>query len=259
MATKAAPRAAVKRALDQKQLVVFYQPIHELKSRRVVAAEALLRARRRSGEIRNAARLTAAAEQGPDLYRLDSWMIRRAFGDAAAWQSDGAPKVRLHVNVSGREVVERGLSTRLRGLAKASGIDLADVNVEITETSFIAKLRPAAHALEQVKSTGAEIWLDDFGTVHSSLSHLLHFPVDGFKLPADFIKPLGADERARTLVRQLIELAHALGVRVIAEGVEHDDQLAVLREAECDYIQGFLYSKPMPVERFRALLTRPSR
>src|SRR3954454_14198955 len=104
MATKAAPRAAVKRALDQKQLVLFYQPIHELKSRRIVAAEALLRARRRSGEIRNAARLTVAAEQGPDLYRLDSWMIRRAFEDAASWQSEDAPGVRLHVNVSAREI-----------------------------------------------------------------------------------------------------------------------------------------------------------
>src|SRR6266511_3240917 len=84
MATKAAPRAGLRRALDQKQLVLFYQPIHELESRRIVAAEALLRARRRSGEIRNAASLTVTAERGPDLYRLDSWLVQRAFRDAAA-------------------------------------------------------------------------------------------------------------------------------------------------------------------------------
>ena len=259
MATKAAPRAAVKRALDQKQLVVFYQPIHELESRRVVAAEALLRARRRSGEIRNAARVAAAAEQGPDVYRLDSWLIERAFRDAAAWQREGAPDVRLHVNVSARELEQRGLSTRLRQLANVTAIDLAKVNVEITETSYIAKLTPAAHALEQVTSTGAEIWLDDFGTGHSSLSHVLHFPLDGFKLPADFVRPLGASDRARALVRHLIELAHALGIRVIAEGVEHPDQLAVLRAAKCDFIQGFLFSKPMPVDHLRELLRPPSR
>src|SRR5689334_20618514 len=121
MPTKAAPRAAVRRALDQKQLVVFYQPIHELGSRRVVAAEALLRARRRSGEIRNAARVAAAAEKGPDVYRLDSWMIGQAFRDAAAWQSEDAAHVRLHVNVSARELDQRGLSTRLRALAKTTG------------------------------------------------------------------------------------------------------------------------------------------
>jgi EAL domain-containing protein (putative c-di-GMP-specific phosphodiesterase class I) len=259
MATKAAPRAAVKRALDQKQLVLFYQPIHELESRRVVAAEALLRARRRSGEIRNAARITAAAEQGPDLYRLDSWSIQRAFRDAAAWQREEGPGVRLHVNLSPRELEESGLTTRLRHLAKRTGVDIGNVNVEITETSFIAKLRPAAHALERVKALGAEVWLDDFGTGHSSLSHLLLFPLDGIKLPAEFVKPLGGgDERAQILIGHLVALAHALGLRVIAEGVEHEDQLAVLREAECDFVQGFLFSKPMPVERFREMLRRPS-
>src|SRR3954454_12413264 len=160
MATKAAPRAAVKRALDQKQLVLFYQPIHELASRRVVAAEALLRARRRSGEIRNAARITAAAERGPDLYRLDSWLIKRAFRDAAAWQIEEGPDVRLHVNISPRELDEAALSSRLRGLAKLTGIDAAKVHIEITETSFIAHLRPAARALQRLKSLGVELWLD---------------------------------------------------------------------------------------------------
>src|SRR6185436_16879014 len=179
MATKAAPRAALRRALDQKQLVLFYQPIHELRSGRVVAAEALLRARRRSGEIRNAARLTATAEQGPDLYRLDSWMIKWAFRDAAAWQSDEGPDVRLHVNISPKELEETGLTTRLRKLAKLTGMDARKVNIEITETSFIAKLRPAARALERLRTLGLELWLDDFGTGHSSLSHLLLFPLDG--------------------------------------------------------------------------------
>jgi len=254
MATKAAPRAALRRALDQKQLVLFYQPIHELKSRRVVAAEALLRARRRSGEIRNAAPIAATAEQGPDLYRLDSWLIQRAFRDAAAWQSE-APDVRLNINISPRELEERGLSTRMRKLAKLTGIDATKVNIEITETSFIAKPRPAARALEQLRSLGAQLWLDDFGTGHSSLSHLLLFPLDGLKLPADFVKPLGADERARQLIRRLIALAHDLDLRTIAEGVENDDQLSVLRAAKCDFVQGFLFSKPMPIARFRDLLS----
>jgi len=258
MATKAAPRAALKRALDQKQLVLFYQPIHELASRRVVAAEALLRARRRSGEIRNAARLTVAAERGPDLYRLDSWLIKRAFGDAAAWQRDVAPDVRLHVNISPRELDAGGLSSRLRSLAKLTGIDAGKVHIEITETSFIAHLRPAARALQRLESLGVELWLDDFGTGHSSLSHLLLFPLDGLKLPAEFVKPIGSDERARTLTRRLIGLAHELGLRVVAEGVETAEQLAVLRRARCDFVQGFLFSKPMPIDRFRAMLRRPS-
>lgn len=258
MATKAAPRAAVKRALDQKQLVLFSQPIHDLASGRVVAAEALLRARRRSGEIRNAARISAAAERGPDLYRLDSWLIARAFRDAASWQSDVAPDVRLHVNISPRELDAARLPSRLRTLVKRTGVDAAKVHIEITETSFIAHLRPAARALERLASLGVELWLDDFGTGHSSLSHLLLFPLHGLKLPAEFVKPLGASKRACALTQHLIDLAHDLGLRVVAEGVETEEQLAVLRAARCDLIQGFLFSKPMPVERFRALLTQPS-
>src|ERR1051325_10907017 len=257
MATKAAPRAGLRRALDQKQPVLFSQPTHELGWRGVVAAEALLRARRRSGEIRSAAALTKTAEEGPDLYRLNSWLIRRAFRDAASWQRGGAPEGGLKVNISPRELEERGLSTRLRKLAKLTGIDPRTVRVEITETSFIAKPGAAARALRQVKSVGVELWLDDFGTGHSSLSHLLLFPLDGLKLPAEFVKPVGSDGRARTLVGRLIELAHDLGLRVTAEGVENGDQLAALRAARCDFVQGFLFSKPMPVERFCDFLRRP--
>lgn len=254
MPAKAAPRAAVKRALDQRQLVLFYQPIHELKSRRVVAAEALLRARRRSGEIRQGAPIAAAAEKGPDLRRLDSWMIERAFRDAAVWQQR-APAVRLHVNVSAREIEERGFASHLRKLAALAGIDLARVNVEVTETSFVARPRAAARTLDAVKSLGAEVWLDDFGTGHSSLSHLLAFPLDGIKLPAAFVKPLAGDARARALVQHLVAMAHAMELRVIAEGVERRDQLAVLRKSGCDFVQGFLFSEPMPLEAF---LTRLS-
>src|SRR5688572_24719092 len=99
---KAAPQAGVRRALDQEQLVLFYQPIHDTVSRAIVAAEALLRARRRSGEIRNAESIAAGAEEGPDLFRLDSWTVQRAVADAARWQKGAAPDVRLHINLSPR-------------------------------------------------------------------------------------------------------------------------------------------------------------
>jgi EAL domain-containing protein (putative c-di-GMP-specific phosphodiesterase class I) len=254
MTTKPAPRAGLKRALDQKQLVLFYHPIHELASRRIISAEALLRARRRSGEIRNAAPLTATAEQGPDLYRLDSWSIHQAYADAAEWQADGAPEVRLNVNLSPRELTEKGVSQRLRKLLRGCHGDAHKVNVEITETSYIAQPKQTMHALEQLKKLGVELWLDDFGTGHSSVSHLLHFPLDGIKLPAEFVMPSAGDERARVITRGLIEMAHELGLRVIAEGVETEDQLALLRDAKCEYIQGFLFSKPMPVEELRDAL-----
>ena len=257
MAAVAAPRAGLQRAFDQKQLVLFYQPIHELESRRIVAAEALLRARRASGEIRNAEPLTKAAEHGPDLFRLDSWTMQRAYADAAEWQSDGGPDVRLNVNLSPREFERGSISQRLRKLVRGAGAE--KVNLEITETTFIAKPKRTTRALAELKDLGVEIWLDDFGTVHSSLSHLLVFPVDGIKLPAEFVKGIAANDRSRTLVTHLVELAHDLDMRVIAEGVERDDQLAVLRRVGCDFVQGFLFSKPMPLEDLEATLRSGSK
>src|SRR5712692_6062134 len=161
---KTASQAGVRRALDQDQLVLFYQPIHDIDTRAIVAAEALLRARRSSGEIRSGAAIASGAEEGPDLYRLDSWTMQRAYRDAAHWQRDGGPKVRLNVNLSPREFAEPNLTPRLRQL----------------------------------------------GTGHSSLSHLLHFPLDGVKLPQEFVAPIPSSLRARSIVKSIIDLAHAL-------------------------------------------------
>lgn len=253
MPTKPAPQAGVKRALDREQLVLFYQPIHELESRRIVAAEALLRAQRESGEIRDAANIAAAAEEGPDLFRLDSWVVRQALSDAVRWQA-AHPQVRISINLSPREFQEGNAVDRLRELLSGCGADPTRVSIEITETVTIEKIGKTLRAIEEIKSLGVEIWLDDFGTGHSSISHLQHFPLDGLKLPADFVKGVAHDKRCRAIVRAIIRLAHDLGMRVIAEGVEHDEQVAFLREQRCEYVQGFLYSRPMRVEEFEATL-----
>jgi EAL domain-containing protein (putative c-di-GMP-specific phosphodiesterase class I) len=250
-----APRAGVKRALDQDQLTLFYQPIHELESRRVVAAEALLRARRRTGEIRSATSIAAGAEEGPDLFRLDSWMMKQACEDAHHWQSNGGEGVRLNVNFSAREFQEGNVLPRLRKLVK--GFPL--MNVEITETAYIERPKQTMHILDALKEKQIEIWLDDYGTGHSSIEHLLRFPVDGVKIPGDFVKRIPTDTRALAIVRSTVALAHELGARVIAEGVEHQDQLNVLRKMKCDYIQGFLFSRPMSRDDFEELLTPPAR
>jgi EAL domain-containing protein (putative c-di-GMP-specific phosphodiesterase class I) len=238
----------VRRALDRDQLVLFYQPIHETRSRRVIAAEALLRARRSSGEIRNAEPIAVGAEELPDLFRLDSWVVHTAREDAAAWQRD-APEVRLNLNLSPREFEEGKLATRLTG----SWPMLA---LEITETRSVRSLDEMAAVLRDIRKRGIELWLDDFGTGHSSLQYLQRLPVDGLKLPAELVRPIAHDARSRAIVRATIALAHDLGLRVIAEGVEHDDQLALLGEWDCNAIQGFLFSRPMPVEELVGTLSK---
>jgi EAL domain-containing protein (putative c-di-GMP-specific phosphodiesterase class I) len=254
--TESAPRAGVRRALDQDQLVLFYQPIHELESRRIVSAEALLRSRRETGEIRSALPLTQAAEEGPDLFRLDSWTMHRAYADAATWQRAEGPDVHLNVNLSPREFQEGNVLQRLHKIVEGSGNELHKINIEITEVSYIEHPKQTKHVLDDMKELGVQLWLDDFGTGHSSVEHLLRFPLDGLKVPATFVKVLSSDQRARAITKSMIDLAHALEMKVIAEGIEHRDQLEFLRDMECDYIQGFLFSKPMPLEEFQQTLAR---
>src|SRR5256885_66188 len=173
---KPAPPGGVRRALDREQLVLFYQPIHETRSRRIVAAQALLRARRGNGEIRSGEPIASGAEEMPDLFRLDSWLVRTACDDAAAWQRDGAPDVRLNINLSPREFEEGDLARRLTRLGPK-------ISLEITETHSVQSLEDMTSVLREVKENGIELWLDDFGTGHSSLQYLQRFPVDGVQVP----------------------------------------------------------------------------
>jgi diguanylate cyclase len=248
-------QAALDRALEDKdQLVILYQPIHDARTGAIYAAEALLRQRRQTGELREASIIHEAAEEsgGAELFMLDHILVRKAYADAARWQSF-APDIRLNVNLSPRELQEGRVVERLTALLSSYGIDTRRVNIEITETAHIEDLQSVEKTLHALKALGLGVWLDDFGTGHSAIDHLLHFPIDGIKLPGTFVKSLPADHRCRAITRNLIALAHDLGQSVIAEGVERKEQLDFLLEHRCEYIQGFLFNQPMTVAELERL------
>lgn len=252
--TDAVARAALERALDEKDLLIIYQPIFDIRNDRLYAAEALMRQRRKSGEIREAGIITEAAEEGPELFELNRWAMRQSYADAAHWHAHGGTEVRLNVNLSPREFQEGDVIPRLTELITGCGIDTRKINLEITETSYIDEPEQTMDVLEELKKIGIAIWLDDFGTGHSSVVHLRHFPLDGIKIPKDFVGPMLQEERCRTITRTLVSLAHDLGLEVIAEGVEHQGQLDLLREWGCEYVQGFLLARPMPLDEFERLI-----
>lgn len=249
-------RKALDRALDRpEQLLLVYQPIHEARTGAIVAAEALLRQRRESGEIREASVIQEAAEAsvGNELFTLDHLLIKQAWIDAALWQRSH-PEVRLNVNLSPREFQEGNVLVRLDSLVSSCGIDRQRVNLEITETSYIEKPEDTMHVLQMLEDGGLHLWLDDFGTGHSSLTHLQRFPVEGIKISGKFVK--SDDDRSRAITRALIALAHDLKMNVTAEEVETTTQLEFLRDCECDFVQGFLFSRPMPADELHATLAR---
>lgn len=238
--------------VERQHLLLFYQPIHVIRTGAIYGAEALLRQRRQTGEIREASVIAEAAEEsaGPELFVLDSMIVKQAYTDAASWP----PDVHLNVNLSPREFQEGDVLGRLTELVTSCNVDTRKVNLEITETSYIEHPKETMHMLDAIDELGVGLWLDDFGTGHSSLTHLQHFPLDGIKLPGSFVRELPGDRACAAIVRAVIALAHDLNLAVIAEEVETEEQLAFLRELDCEYVQGFLFSKPMTVEAFQATL-----
>jgi len=144
---------------------------------------------------------------------------------------------------------------RLTKLLSGCGIDPHRVNIEITETSYIEHPDTTMEILQELKKLGIGLWLDDFGTGHSTLTHLQKFPVDGIKIPKQFVSNVETDKRCRSIIRALIHVSHDIGLQVIAEGVEQESQRDFLARGGCDFVQGFLYSKPMEVEKLERLLT----
>ena len=247
---------ALDRALDESEdLVLVYQPIHDARTAEVRSTEALLRQRRESGEMREASIITKTAERGPEIFVLDSITIRNAFVDAARWMRK-APSVRLNINLSPREFQEKDIVPRLERLVGGCNVDMTRLDLEITETSYIHDPEGTVAILEDLKRMGVGLWLDDFGTHHSSIEHLKHFPIDGLKIPGDFVKGLPTDRRSVAIVRGIVGMAHDSGIKVIAEGVERRDQLDFLLAHNCDLIQGFLFSKPMLLADFEDFVTQ---
>jgi len=248
--TNRTAQQALDRALGgSEQLFLLYQPIHDARSGAIYGAEALLRQRRESGEVRGASMIAKAAEErgGYELFALDSIVMQNAYDDASHWPRE----VHLNVNLSPREFEDGKVLDRLKPFA-----EMRKLNLEITETSYIEHPKETEDVLRAIKDLGFGLWLDDFGTGHSSLTHLQHFPLDGLKLPGAFVKALLRDPRCLAIVRALLTLAHDLGMHVIAEEVEKQEQLDVLVEIGCEYVQGFLFSRPMASEAFASLLER---
>ena len=237
--------------LDRGELSLHYQPIVDMTSGEVTSAEALLR----NAGPEPAKEIAQSAEREADHFALDQFIVHTACRDAASWRAAGL-SFAVHVNVSARELEgERFLALIDDALAE-HGLAPQALQIEITETSAIADLATASAILEGLKDRGVGVWLDDFGTGHSSLEWLNDFRVDGIKLPKELITDVREGTRKGSIVRAVVDLAHELKMFVIAEGVENEGEVAFLRAIRCDAMQGFYLAKPVSAAELFAAVGR---
>ncbi len=253
------------------EMTLFYQPQVSLTTGEIIGAEALVRWRHPEWGMVSPGHFIPLAEETGLIMPLGDWVLREACRQAAVWARQGRP-LRVSVNLSARQLGERGLVSSVRAALDAAGLDPRWLDLELTETALIENLgsknsgaggETAAARLADLRALGIRLSVDDFGTGYSSLAYLRRFPLDILKVDRSFVLGLaGGNEgdglQDEAVVRAVIDMAHALSLEVIAEGVEHEGQRQTLARLGCDQMQGFLFSPPVPPERLEALL-RPSR
>jgi diguanylate cyclase len=244
----------LKAALPEDRFVLHYQPIVDARDGRVAGVEALLRWRTPDREPDAVRELLEAAERSPVIFKLENWALDQALQAARVWLDAGLSGLRVGVNLSAREFPRADLGRRIRHRLSAAGLPGSALALEITESSCMSDFGAAADRLERLAATGIELWLDDFGTGHSSLEWLSHLPTHGLKIPGTFVKRLFTEPRCQVIVKRAIELAHDLGLRVVAEEVETKEQRDYLTARGCDLFQGYLFYAAIPAEEMpRAL------
>ena len=243
-------------ALDDGALVVHYQPVVDLTARDVVGVEALVRLRAHDGTLVPPDRFIPIAERCGLIAALGDQVRRTAMQTVAAWKTALPHDVELGlgVNLSVHELEQPGLVASLRSALDESGLDPVSLNLEITESAFLEEGRGHEGVLAELRSLGPKLFIDDFGTGFSSLSYLRRFPVDGLKIDRTFVGDLLSGPQPRAVTGAIVHLAQELGVHVVAEGVETEQQADLLTGHGCGLAQGYLFSRPVPAEEACALL-----
>jgi diguanylate cyclase (GGDEF)-like protein len=234
----------LRRALDQDEIEILFQPQVSVASRRIVGAEALARWRHpRFGEL-GAMTLFGVAERSDYLVQLSDHVQRKAIAAAAAWP-EALAGLRLSVNITAADIVRPGFAEQFIRLVDETGFDPARLTVEVTESGLIEDLGAAGNLLARLRQGGLRVAIDDFGTGYSSLAYLKALPLDYLKIDKRLVEDISGSPRDQVVVRSVIDMARSLGLEVIAEGVETEEQLALLAREGCNLYQGFLCSPPV--------------
>ena len=244
----------LRHALDRDELVLHYQPKVDLRSGRICGAEALLRWQSGDQGLVMPNSIIPLMEETGLIREVGLWALQRALRQREEWQQQGLDVPRIGVNVSAVQLREKSFAESVRALLAASPGAGAALELEVTESMMIADPDANVAMLRTLRELGLSISIDDFGTGYSSLSYLTRLPLNSVKIDRSFIVAMGSSPESASVVSAIIALAHSLNLRVVAEGVDAEEQLRDLRLLRCDEMQGFLFSKPLPADAFASLL-----
>jgi EAL domain-containing protein (putative c-di-GMP-specific phosphodiesterase class I) len=245
----------LRRAIDNNEFELYYQPIVVLNTMKIIGFEALVRWKHPEKGIIGPLEFISVAEDTGLINPLGEWILNEACLQLNSWQEqfEEYSHLSVSVNISSKQFNPELVDT-VRNILNMTGIEKGSLIFEITESMIMENAQSATALMMELKKLGIRLHIDDFGTGYSSLSYLHHFPLDALKIDRSFIKNMGIDGENMEIVKTITDLANNLNLEVIAEGVETDYQLSLLKTLECENLQGFLISKPMNSEAAKSFL-----
>ena len=242
-------------ALENDELEVYYQPLVDINEQRnIIGMEALLRWHHPDQALIPPAEFIGIAEDTGLIIPIGEWVLMTACKQVKKWENQGLGKIAINVNLSPRQFVDVNLVSIVKNVINITGIDPNQLDLEITESTSMLTIHKTIDILHKLKDLGVQVSIDDFGTGYSSLSYLQRMPIDNLKIDRSFIKNIHEIENDKTFVKTIVKMAHTLGMIVIAEGVELEEQMSILEDMDCEIAQGYLFSRPLPAEDIVSLL-----
>ena len=243
-------------AVEREDLKLYYQPLVDLTDQRVLGAEALLRWEHPELGPVSPAEFIPLAEESGLMVRLGKWVLRTACRQLREWVDQGLSPLRVAINVSLCQLVRGDLAAAVREVLEETGVDGSMLELELSERGVLRADPVVLRQLADIKEMGVRLAVDDFGTGNSAIAYLKRFPLDTLKIDKSYVRGVAASEHDAAIASATIAMAHQLRLDVVAEGVEHTEQLDFLRECGCDEYQGFLFSPAVPPGEFGRLLAR---
>jgi diguanylate cyclase (GGDEF)-like protein len=245
---------SLRTAIEKQEFALHYQPQIDLHTGRIIGMEALIRWNNPDTGIVYPHRFIEMAEDCGLIGLIGTWVLRTACAQNKAWQLAGIPPIHVAVHLSSHQLVDNGLVDSIATILKETGLDPSFLELEITESAVVDGAEKSLNVLHKLKELGVKLSVDNFGTGYSNLSCLKQFPLDTLKIDQSFVHEIGSNEESAGIIASIISLAHNLRLHVIAEGVETQTQLAYLKQHNCDFIQGYRFSHPLPAVDFEQLL-----